>query len=448
MAEPVESTLKRIPYNIIYADHSQNPRDQQQYAEDDFFALVKSIKEEGLHEPIVVAEWTWNPDPSNGYQYIVLAGHRRHRAFSIIYKDMLKKIKKDNSEDTSIPSLMIDCKIRNVDKENYFAEILKHQFGIADFKPTEKSRAMLRLRDEYGKTDFEIAKVTNKDKAKVGDLILLNMLPDEAFRLLDSPDCRETNAINTAKFIQKYSNPAHANMRKQAVEYFCKSYAGNTEAFRSALTSIVENFTSTKDAAPKGAVSKQVAEVKASKSMPGNKNTSSKPSGAKIPGLTNPGKSAASKDKEDDSSSKIIEVITKFMSDPDVKIVSEEKIRKKLTILAGNNTNLKEIMWTIKKIFEISEEDVQKAIISAGKNKSTKPDSKTKETTEEPTKKVVGFRKPVVNDDEEEEEETTPRVVKTVPTAPKPASPRSALPAKGLPIRRMKDEDDDDFGDD
>lgn len=114
--------------------------------------LVESIREQGILEPIVVA------NTPAGYQ--IIAGERRWRASKILG---LHKVPVVVMETT--PQRMLEMSIvENVQRE--------------DLNPIEKALAYKRLIDEFGLGTTEVAKRVGKSVPAVSNTIRLLSLPD------------------------------------------------------------------------------------------------------------------------------------------------------------------------------------------------------------------------------------------------------------------------------
>jgi ParB family chromosome partitioning protein len=114
--------------------------------------LVESIREQGIVEPIVVAE-----TPA-GYQ--IIAGERRWRAAKLSGMTMVPVVVKKTT-----PQGMLEMAIvENVQRE--------------DLNPIEKALAYKRLIDEFGLGTNEVAKRVGKSAPTVSNTIRLLSLPD------------------------------------------------------------------------------------------------------------------------------------------------------------------------------------------------------------------------------------------------------------------------------
>jgi ParB family chromosome partitioning protein len=114
--------------------------------------LVNSIREQGILEPIVVA------NTPAGYQ--IIAGERRWRASKILGLVKVPVIVKNTS-----PQQMLEMSIvENVQRE--------------DLNPIERAQAYKRLIDDFGLSVTEVAKRVGKSLPYISNSIRLLTLPD------------------------------------------------------------------------------------------------------------------------------------------------------------------------------------------------------------------------------------------------------------------------------
>jgi len=114
--------------------------------------LAKSIKRHGVLEPLIIAK-----TPA-GYQ--IIAGERRWRAAKLAGLKTVPVIVK-----TTSPRGMLEMAIvENVQRE--------------DLNPIERAQAFIRLMEEFGLTNKEIAERISKSPAYVSNSIRLLTLPD------------------------------------------------------------------------------------------------------------------------------------------------------------------------------------------------------------------------------------------------------------------------------
>lgn len=114
--------------------------------------LVNSIREQGILEPIVVA------DTPAGYQ--IIAGERRWRASKILGLAKVPVVVKQVT-----PQVMLEMSIvENVQRE--------------DLNPVERAQAYKRLIDDFGISVTEVAKRVGKSLPYISNTIRLLTLPD------------------------------------------------------------------------------------------------------------------------------------------------------------------------------------------------------------------------------------------------------------------------------
>ncbi len=114
--------------------------------------LVESIKEHGILEPLVLAH-----TPA-GYQ--IIAGERRWRASKIVGLTHVPVVIKETT-----PQGMLEMAIvENVQR--------------SDLNPIERGKAFMRLMDEFGLANADIAKRVAKSPAYVSNTLKLLDLPD------------------------------------------------------------------------------------------------------------------------------------------------------------------------------------------------------------------------------------------------------------------------------
>lgn len=114
--------------------------------------LVNSIREQGILEPIVVA------DTPAGYQ--IIAGERRWRSAKILGLQTVPVVVKRVN-----PQIMLEMSIvENVQRE--------------DLNPLERAQAYKRLIDEFGLSVTEVAKRVGKSLPYISNTIRLLTLPD------------------------------------------------------------------------------------------------------------------------------------------------------------------------------------------------------------------------------------------------------------------------------
>jgi len=119
---------------------------------DSITELVESIREHGILEPLIIAQ-----TPA-GYQ--IIAGERRWRAARILKLPYVPAIIKKSS-----PQQMLEMAIvENVQRK--------------DLNPIERAKAFIRLKEEFGLDNNQIAKKVSKSVPYVINCLKLLTLPD------------------------------------------------------------------------------------------------------------------------------------------------------------------------------------------------------------------------------------------------------------------------------
>lgn len=149
MDNPASDRIYELPTSDLQANPLQ-PRGV--ILQDSLQDLVESIREQGILEPIVVAE-----TPA-GYQ--IIAGERRWRAAKILGLPTVPVVIKKTT-----PQGMLEMSIvENVQRE--------------DLNPIERALAYKRLIDEFGLGTNEVARRVGKSAPTVSNTIRLLSLPD------------------------------------------------------------------------------------------------------------------------------------------------------------------------------------------------------------------------------------------------------------------------------
>ena len=145
-----EESIKYIPVeNIFYS--SFQPRIQ--FREDESFEeLIKSIKERGILQPILVRE-------KGGGLYECIAGERRLRAAQ---KAGLKEV----------PAI-----IKNLSDEEALIVALIENLQRKNLNPLEEAFGYKNLIEKFGYTQEEVAEKVGKDRATIANLLRLLKLP-------------------------------------------------------------------------------------------------------------------------------------------------------------------------------------------------------------------------------------------------------------------------------
>jgi ParB family chromosome partitioning protein len=146
-----ETDIFKVPIENIEASKIQ-PR--KQFQEEEILALSKSIENQGILQPILVRKHT-----SKEGKYEIIAGERRWRAAQI-------------AKAHDVPVVLKDLDDRNA-LEISLMENLQRQ----DLNPLEESEGYLRLVEDFGNTQEEIADRLGKSRSHVANMLRLTKLP-------------------------------------------------------------------------------------------------------------------------------------------------------------------------------------------------------------------------------------------------------------------------------
>lgn len=161
----VSADIPRIT-EIPVAEIKPNPDQPRKYFDDvSLQELANSIAEKGLLQPIVVRLISDN-------NYMVVAGERRFRAYTMLGKETIPAIVSEGN----IDELAL---IENMQRE--------------DLKPIELAEALARLIETYGYTHEVAAKMLGKARNTITELLSLNRIP-KAIR----EECRTPEYVNKA----------------------------------------------------------------------------------------------------------------------------------------------------------------------------------------------------------------------------------------------------------
>lgn len=145
-----------VPIDRVIAQLNQ-PR--QHFDEDALRGLARSIREQGILQPLVVTR--------DGASYRLIAGERRLRASRLAGL-------------TEVPVV-----VRHVSPADAFEAALIENIQREDLNPLEEAEAYRRLVTEHGHTQEAVAERVGKDRATVSNsLRLLKLRPNLRARLL------------------------------------------------------------------------------------------------------------------------------------------------------------------------------------------------------------------------------------------------------------------------
>ncbi len=141
--------ISLIPIGTI-RPHPDQPR--RFFAEDALNELAESIKQRGVIQPIVVRA------QGNGYQ--IIAGERRWRAAQRARLHEIPAIVRDFSDSEALEIALIE----NIQRQ--------------DLSPVEEAEAYHRLMQEFGHTQVVLAKLVDKSRSHIANLLRLLDLPE------------------------------------------------------------------------------------------------------------------------------------------------------------------------------------------------------------------------------------------------------------------------------
>lgn len=152
--------LKKIPVDLLQRGKYQPRRDMNDEALEE---LAQSILKQGVMQPIVVR-------PLSGNRYEIIAGERRWRASQIAGLEDIPAIVKEVEDDAAIAMSLIE----NIQREN--------------LNPIEEAAALLRLQQEFGLTQQQVAEAVGKSRTTVTNLLRLMSLSEPVKKLLEHGD--------------------------------------------------------------------------------------------------------------------------------------------------------------------------------------------------------------------------------------------------------------------
>ncbi|RKZ33212.1 hypothetical protein DRQ19_03140, partial [bacterium] len=152
-----EGELLYIPVDRIVPNPYQ-PR--KKFSDEELVALSKSIKHDGILQPILVRK--------KGEKYEVIAGERRFRA------SKMAGLK-------SIPARVIE----NVSPEGMLVMSLVENLQREDLSPIEEAEGYRSLIDKFNITQEKVAELVGKSRPAITNSLRLLSLPDEVKDMLE-----------------------------------------------------------------------------------------------------------------------------------------------------------------------------------------------------------------------------------------------------------------------
>ena len=154
------SNYKMIPVELIYPGPWQ-PR--KIFDKNDIESLAKSIKNQGIIQPIVLKTKKENPK-----EYFLIAGERRWRASQLAKIHTIPAIIRDDIEEKKIPELAL---VENIQR--------------SELSPIEEAEGYLSLMNKYNYTQEEVSQAVAKSRSHIANMIRILSLSDLAKKLLN-----------------------------------------------------------------------------------------------------------------------------------------------------------------------------------------------------------------------------------------------------------------------
>ena len=148
--EEGEDTIKDIEIKLIQANKDQ-PR--REFKEESLLELSKSIKENGIIQPIIIRK--------KGRKYELIAGERRLRAAEMAGLKSVPSIVKDIDDGKSAKFALIE----NIQRE--------------DLNPIEEAKAYRSIMDKYNISQEELSKEVGKSRSYISNTLRLLNLDNE-----------------------------------------------------------------------------------------------------------------------------------------------------------------------------------------------------------------------------------------------------------------------------
>jgi ParB family chromosome partitioning protein len=159
-AQPDSGRVARM----IPVDHLKpSPYQPRHHFDDDAFAaLVGSIREKGVLQPLLV-----RADPETEGHFEIVAGERRWRAAQQARLHEVPAVVKTLTDSDTLEVALVE----NLQRE--------------DLTPLEEAEAYRRLMEEFGHTQEVLARAVGKSRSHIANMIRLLGLPEPVRRMLD-----------------------------------------------------------------------------------------------------------------------------------------------------------------------------------------------------------------------------------------------------------------------
>ena len=206
---PKEKGLSSYQSNMVsIADLSRNPyQPRQNFKEEKLDELAKSIKKNGIIQPIAV-----RPSKSNPGKYEIVAGERRWLAAQ---KAGLHEIPVTILDLSDVESLEVAI-VENIQRD--------------DLNPIEEAKGYKRLNEEFNYDHESISKLMSKSRSHISNTLRLLTLPKDVVAMLEegtltSGQARPLIGIANASSIAEEIVAKNYSARK--VEYLTRNQKGN-----------------------------------------------------------------------------------------------------------------------------------------------------------------------------------------------------------------------------
>jgi ParB family chromosome partitioning protein len=156
--EPERGDVQQLRLDAIVPNRYQ-PR--QQFSEAELADLAKSLKENGLLQPILVRR------KGDGI-FELIAGERRLRAAKLAGLEKIAAVIRNCSDQES----MVLALVENLQRD--------------DLNPMDTARAYHRMVNEFGLTQDAVAEKVGRDRSSIANMLRLMTLPPEIQELVES----------------------------------------------------------------------------------------------------------------------------------------------------------------------------------------------------------------------------------------------------------------------
>lgn len=142
-----------------------NFQPRRHFAPEDMDALVASVREKGILQPILVRR-----DPTDPNRYEIIAGERRWRAAQAAQLHEIPVLVRDLSDSDALEVALIE----NVQRQ--------------DLSALEEAEGYSRLMEEFSHTQEGLAQAIGKSRSHIANTLRLLSLPDEVKTLVETRD--------------------------------------------------------------------------------------------------------------------------------------------------------------------------------------------------------------------------------------------------------------------